>query len=74
MALRRLKNEHVFTLGILCSALSVLFERYTNLQYLDFSISDFIGGMFTGLSMVLLLFFLLNVRHKRRKNNEEGVE
>lgn len=68
--LRRLKNEYVFTLGVLCSALSVVFERYTNLQYFDFSVSDFVGGMFTGLSMVLFLFFLVNLRGKLGKKNE----
>ena len=69
MTLRRLKNEQVFTLGILCSALSIVFERFTNLQYLDFSISDFVSGMFTGLSMTLLLFFLFNFRKGSRENN-----
>jgi len=69
MMLRRLKNEHVFTLGILCSAMSIVFERFTNLQYLDFSISDFVSGVFTGLSMVLFLFFLLNFRKGSRENN-----
>ncbi len=69
MIRRRLKNEQVFTLGILCSALSVVFERFTNLQYLDFSISDFVSGVFTGLSMVLFLFFLLNFRKSLKESN-----
>lgn len=69
MIRRRLKNEQVFTLGILCSALSVAFERFTNLQYSDFSISDFVSGVFTGLSMVLFLFFLLNFRKSLKESN-----
>ena len=69
MIRRRLKNEQVFTLGILCSALSVVFERFTNLQYSDFSISDFVSGVFTGLSMVLFLFFLLNFRKSLKESN-----
>lgn len=69
MIRRRLRNEQVFTLGVLCSALSIVFERFTNLQYLDFSISDFVSGMFTGLSMVLLLFFLLNFRKSPKESN-----
>jgi len=68
MIRRRLKNEQVFTLGILCSALSIVFERFTNLQYLNFSISDFVSGMFTGVSMVLFLFFLLNFRKGSRES------
>jgi len=69
MIRRRLKNEQVFTLGILCSALAIVFERFTNLQYLDFSISDFVSGVFTGLSMVLFLFFLLNFRKSLKESN-----
>ena len=69
MILRKLKNEYIFTLGVLCSALSFAFEKYTNLQYLDFSISDFLGGVFTGMAMVLFLFFLLNLRSGRGKNS-----
>jgi len=65
--LRELRDEHVFVLGLFCSALSAIFTRYLNLQYLDFSISDFIGGMFTGLSLVLFLFYLVNVGNKLRK-------
>ncbi|MFB0522701.1 MAG: hypothetical protein ACETV1_02945 [Candidatus Bathyarchaeia archaeon] len=70
MIRRRLKNEQIFTLGALCSALSIVFEKFTNLQYLDFSISDFVSGMLTGLSMVLFLFFLLNFRKGSRGNNK----
>jgi 1,4-dihydroxy-2-naphthoate octaprenyltransferase len=69
VTLRRLKNEHVFTLGALCSALSVVFERFTNLQYSDFSISDFMSGVFTGLSLVLFLFFLLNFRKSLKESD-----
>jgi len=69
MIRRRLKNEQIFTLGTLCSALSIVFERFTNLQYFDFSISDFVSGVFTGLSMVLFLFFLLNLRKSARESN-----
>ena len=69
MIRRRLKNEQVFTLGILCSALSIVFGRFANLQYLDFSISDFVSGVFTGLSMVLFLFFLLNFGKSLKESN-----
>jgi len=65
--LRELRDEHVFVLGLFWSALSAIFTRYLQLQYLDFSISDFIGGMFTGLSLVLFLFYLVNVGNKLRK-------
>jgi len=68
--LRELRDERVFVLGLLCSAISAIFTRYLNLQYLDFSISDFIGGMFTGLSLVLFLFYLVNVGNKLRKKKE----
>jgi len=68
--LRELRDEHVFVLGILCSALSAVFTRYLHLQYLDFSISDFTGGMFAGFCMVLFLFYLVKVGNKLRKKKE----
>jgi hypothetical protein len=65
--LRELRDEHVFALGIVCSALSAIFTRYLDLQYLDFSISDFTGGMFAGVSVVLFLFYLVSAGRKLRK-------
>ncbi len=55
--------------------LAFAFAGLLDLHYLDFSVSSFLGGVFTGLSMVLNLSYLIKVRSKLsgiRVRREEG--
>ncbi len=62
----KLKDEYILSLGIFSLALSVIFLRYLDLWYSDFSISSFLGGLFAGLSSVLILFYLIKIRSKKQ--------
>ena len=63
----KLKDEYILALGMFSLVLSSIFERY-----LDFSISSFFGGLFTGLSLVLNLFYLITLRNKLGKGAIQG--
>ncbi len=65
----RPKDEHILAVGMFSLLLSIIFE-YIDLQYLNFSVSDFLGGLFTGVSIVLNLFYLIDVRPTLGKNSK----
>jgi len=67
----KLKDEYILAPGMFSLVLSSIL-RYLDLQYLDFSISSFFGGLFTGLSLVLNLFYLITLRNKLGKGAIQG--
>jgi hypothetical protein len=55
----RLKDETILSIGMLSMAVGILIGRFTRLEYSGFSISDFVEGVLTGLSLVMNLFYLI---------------
>jgi len=57
-----LKNENILTLGMMSLSLGILVGRFLHYEVSGFSVSDFIEGVLTGLSLMLYLTFLMRVR------------
>jgi hypothetical protein len=69
------KEEYLLAVGMFSLVLAFVLVRYLELSYLDFSVSSFLGGVFTGLSMVLNLSYLIKMRSRlsdTRVRREEG--
>ncbi len=62
-----LKDETVLSIGMMSLAIGILVGRFTSLEYSGFSISAFVEGVLTGISLVMNLFYLAK-RQKKRKN------
>ena len=67
----RLKDETLFALGLLSTSASIIIKTFFKLSYMNFSISDFLEGLFIGLSLVLNLTYL--VRLRRAKGQDMDV-
>jgi hypothetical protein len=63
----KLKDECILAVGLSPLALSPIFA-YIALQYLCFSISSFLNELFSGLSVVLIFFYLMGVSNVRRNS------
>ena len=69
------KDEYLLAVGMFSLVLAFVFTGYLDLSYLDFSVSSFLGGVFTGLSMTLNLSYLIKMRNRlsvTRVRREEG--
>lgn len=69
------KDEYLLAVGMFSLVLAFVFTGYLDLNYLDFSVSSFLGGVFTGLSMTLNLSYLIKMRRRlsvTRVRREEG--
>jgi tetrahydromethanopterin S-methyltransferase subunit C len=53
-----LKDEAVLSIGMMSLAIGILVGRFTSFEYSGFSISAFVAGVLTGLSLVMNLFYL----------------
>jgi hypothetical protein len=52
------KDETVLSIGMMSLAIGILVGRFTHFEYSGFSISDFMEGVLTGVSLVMNLFYL----------------
>jgi len=53
-----LKDETALSIGMMSLAIGILVGRFTNFEYSGFSISAFVEGVLTGISLVMNLFYL----------------
>jgi len=68
-----LKDENILTLGMLSLSLGILVGRFVHFEVPGFSVSDFIEGVLTGLSLVLNLTYMIRARiGSRSKMGEKG--
>ncbi len=62
-----IKDENVLlAVGMISISLGILVGRFSNLEYSGFSVSDFVEGVLTGVSLVLNLTYLMRMRSKKR--------
>ena len=57
-----LKDENILAVGMMSIAIGILIGRFTHFEYSGFSISDFIEGILTGVSLVLNLAYMVRRR------------
>jgi hypothetical protein len=57
-----LKDENILAVGMMSMAIGILIGRFTHFEYSGFSISDFIEGILTGVSLVLNLAYMVRRR------------
>lgn len=60
-----LKDESILAIGMISIALGILIGRFIHVEYSGFSVSDFIEGVFVGLSLVMNLTYLVRIRSKK---------
>ena len=58
------KGETAVLIGLLSLALGFVIKDFTNFEYSGFSVSAFVGGVLTGLSVVMCLYSLVMRRRK----------
>jgi hypothetical protein len=61
-----LKTETMLSIGMISIALGILIGRFVHIEYSGFSVSDFVEGVLTGVSLVLNLTYLIRTRSKKR--------
>ena len=54
-----LKDETMLAIGMISMALGILIGRFLHFEYSGFSVSDFVEGVFVGLSVVMNLAYLI---------------
>jgi len=59
-----LKDETVLAIGMMSLSIGFLVGHFTSFEYSGFSVSAFVAGVLTGLSLVMNLFYL--VRRSRK--------
>jgi hypothetical protein len=57
-----LKDENILAVGMMSMAIGILVGRFTHFEYSGFSISDFVEGILTGVSLVLNLAYMVRRR------------
>jgi hypothetical protein len=57
-----LKDENILAVGMMSMAIGILIGRFTHFEYSGFSISDFVEGILTGVSLVLNLAYMVRRR------------
>lgn len=60
-----LKDESILAVGMISIASGILIGRFLYLEFMGFSVTDFVEGILVGLSLVMNLTYLLRIRHKR---------
>jgi hypothetical protein len=61
------RDETLLALGMLSMSASILIKTFFKLSYMNFSISDFLEGLFVGLSLVLNLTYLVRLKREKRQ-------
>ncbi len=65
-----LKDENILAIGMISIALGILIGKFLHLEYLGFSVTDFIEGLLLGLSLVMNVTYL--VRRRKKSSNMTG--
>jgi len=60
-----LKDETMLAIGMISIALGILIGRFFHYEYSGFSVTDFLVGVFVGLSLVMNLAYLIRFRSKK---------
>jgi hypothetical protein len=58
------KDETILSIGMMSLAIGILIGRFAHFEYIGFSISDFVEGLLTGVSLVMNLFYLARKSRK----------
>jgi hypothetical protein len=58
------KDETVLSFGMMSLAVGILVGRFTSFEVSGFSISDFVEGLLTGVSLVMNLYYLVRKSRK----------
>jgi hypothetical protein len=62
-----IKDENVLlAVGMISISLGILVGRFLHFEYSGFSVSDFVEGVLTGVSLVLNLTYLIRMWSKKR--------
>lgn len=57
-----LKNETMLSIGMISMALGILIGRFLQFEYLGFSVSSFLEGLFVGLALVMNAAYLIRIK------------
>ncbi len=68
----RLKDENILAIGMISLASGILIGRFLHFEYLGFSVTDFIEGVLTGLSLVMNITYLMIKRRQSAPANEKS--
>jgi hypothetical protein len=60
----QLKDENILAIGMISLALGILIGRFLHFEYAGFSVTDFVEGVLTGLSLVMNITYLIRQRKK----------
>ena len=56
------KDESILAIGMISLALGLLIGTFVHFEYADFSVTNFLEGIFVGLSLVMNIVYLIKVR------------
>ncbi|MGD9130426.1 MAG: hypothetical protein PVH73_02495 [Candidatus Bathyarchaeota archaeon] len=60
-----LKDESILAIGAISMAIGILIDRFLHFEFSGFSVSAFSKGVFTGLSSVMNITYLIRLRSKK---------
>jgi hypothetical protein len=60
----QLKDENILAIGMISLALGILIGRFLHFEYAGFSVTSFVEGVLTGLSLVMNFTYLIRKRKK----------
>jgi hypothetical protein len=74
----KLKNETLMAVGMFSLTLSLVIRVFFDMSYMGFSVTDFLEGLFVGISMTTNLVYLVRRRLAQRNDangsiSEDGV-
>ena len=61
-----LKDESMLAIGMISLALGLIIGRFLHFEYAGFAVTDFLEGVFVGLSLVMNVVYLIKVRKKTK--------
>ena len=61
-----LKDETLLAIGMISLALGILIGRFLTFEYAGFSVTDFVEGVLTGLSLVMNVTYLIRIRMRKK--------
>lgn len=61
-----LKDETLIAIGMISLALGILIGKFLTFEYAGFSVTDFVEGVLTGLSLVMNLAYLIRIRMRKK--------
>ncbi len=67
----KLKDETLMAVGMISLTLSVIIRVFFEMSYMNFSITDFLEGVFVGISMTTNLAYLVR-RRLAQRNDANG--